>query len=308
VRFLESSLMRNAGRYRIRRSLSPVSQGNIEVTLTLPGAFGRRLVSEPEKHCLMRAFDRMFTQGDSRTGKIGALVLADPARGGIKCLASFALTTWTRKQGILGGHRFVLFPSWRAGSNTLAFVNSSGNSVLFDAHHITFEPNKDGTVNCHATGVDRAKKLSINRRLEVEDDRILLCQVLVQDHQSLDPVGQIRKTVPCFSDRGRVIREWRESFKKNFPRDHMLLIPPNLTNDRKRDVVMVDMYLSNKAISSPQKGTYPGVVFSTLPTQSAKAIPRKHYLINIWPSLNLSVDVTRLDGTLRSKVMWAFES
>lgn len=306
---LEDAFRKGAGRYRIRPYLSLSSENRIEASFHLPGAFpGRRKVANPEKHCLMRAFDKMFIQGDPTTGRIGALMLYDPARGGCRCLASFALTHCRRERGILGGHRLVLFPSWKMTSNTIEFKDSSGTTKLFNAHHVTFEPNTDGTVNCHATRLNGNDKLKLSSRLKAEDNRIPLCQVLIQDHRSLDPVGLIKRSIAWESDPEQTIRIWRESLHENFPDRHILMIPPDLINKSEYGVVLVKMYLSNSKMDPPSEGRFPGIVFSTLPSRATEGLsPSKRFVIKIQEGLYLSIAVLRLDGVLPSKVTWTFE-
>lgn len=307
---VERALLRRAGNYRIGRSISLNPEGHIVVSFNMPElAIRRRLVKEPEKHSLMRAFDKMFVDGNPKTGKIGAIMLYDPTRGGPRCLGSFAVTNFSRKKGILGGHRLVLFPSWIYRSNTIGFMGMDGRPTILDAHHITFEPKSDGTLNCHATRFNRKTPRHILcKALSAEDDRILLSQVFVQDHKSLDPVGLLTKTVKRPTNSEKTVKEWDDSLHFNFPEKHILMSPPDLMNTNDYEIVFCKIYLSKGKVEPRPDEKFPAVVFSKMPSKSISRQCRgAWYSIGIYPDLYLSILLSRMDGCLKSSIMWAFE-
>jgi hypothetical protein len=188
-------------------------------------------------------------------------------------------------------------------------MEKSGQSRPYDAHHITFEPNLDGTINCHATSFDRTKeRLVLCDRITAEGDRVLLCQVFIQDHRSLDPVGLLKRTIPWESDVEGTVRKWRETLHANFRERHMVMIPPNLLNKHEYDIVFGRMYLSNRRLRPPSDERYPAVVFSTMPSRATtQSLERTWYSVGIYPDLYLSMSFYRMDGTLQSSTMWGFE-
>lgn len=308
MNILEHALVKRAGSYRIKWRLVLASDQTIEAFFYLPGAPPwRRIVENPEKHCLMRALDKLFVQGNPTIGRIGTQLLYDPLRGGCKCMTSFAVTDCKHGEGILKGHRLVLFPSWWKDSCTIAFCDSSGVPRLFDAHHVTFEPNKDGTVNCHATHLNGEKRC-LNRRMRPEGDHIQICQTLVQDHRRLDPVGVIKRSIPCPSDSRSTIQRWRESLRTNFPERHILMTPPQVASATDDDVILVKTYISNTRSEPPRNDRFPGIVFSTLPSKAIVGPVRKRsFFARLSSNLYLSSATMRLDGTLLSKVIWTFD-
>ena len=309
---LERAFLRRAGRYRIRTDVSTGENGQIDVTFNLPGSpFHRRAIPEPEKHCVMRAFDRMFVQGKSKIGRIGALILYDPLRGGFRCVASFALTNFSRPNGVLRGHRLVLFPSWSYQGHTIAFKNVSGKSVFYDAHHVTFEPNPDGSINCHATSFDRKEpKEVLCGQIADEDGGVLLTQIFIQDHESLDPVGVLRRSFPCNSNPEDKTTEWRDVLQKSFPRRHIVMIPPNLMNRSDRGIVFGRIYLSREESFRKVGEKFPAMVFTELPSVGTTSrLERNWFRIKVVSDLFLYVSLYRIDGTLtQSKPIWAFEN
>jgi hypothetical protein len=306
---VERALVRRVNRYRIRARLSLTEEGRIKVAFTMPGGFlWRKVLQQNDNHCLLRAFDRMLVEGNPNSGKIGTLLLFDPIRGGMKCLASFAVTDWTGGEGILRGHRFVLFPSWKSLSNMVVFVDTHGQNNIFDAHHITFESNSDGSLNCHATSPDRRNRYVICRRMVEEGGSVILGQALVQNQLALDSAGRVTKMISWPSNPEKMIEIWGPSLRRNFADRHPMLTPPDLTNKNDYGVVLAKLRLGNKPPKPGIDERLPACCFSTVPSKATSAeVRRRDYCIKIYSDLFLSVSLLRVDGKLKSDSVWAFE-
>jgi hypothetical protein len=306
---LENALIDRVRKYKIRQRLSVTKGGQVQLAFSIRGSFvHRRVVDRAENHCVMRAFDRMLAEGNPRSGKIGVLLLFDPARGGLRCLASFAVTDWSSGQGVLRGHRFVLFPSWKYGSGMVLFKDNSKKENVFKAHHITFDSNPDGTLNCHATSADRNIHYKLCQRMLEEDGNVILGEALVQNHRSLDQVGLLAKSIDPPCDPKKLIQLWEPSLRSSFTERHPVLIPPDIFNKEDRGIVMVQMRLGNRLPKPGKKHGIPMVCFSQSPQESiSKSVQSREYYIRIYPDLILSLSLIRLDGMLKSDTIWAFE-
>lgn len=299
--------MKQAGNYRIRAKVSSAAAGQIEVRFDmLDIRLRKRSVERPENHCLMRAFDRLFLEGNPRTGKIGVLVLYNPSQGGLRCLASFAVTDYSQSHGILGGHRFVLFPSWKSRSDLLAFVDSSGKTTPFDAHHVTFQPASDGTLSCHATLSDRREdRYVLSRKLEAEEGVVRLCQVFIPDNRLLDPVGRLTRVIPSRSDVDETIRRWNQCLQTNFPYRQPVMIPPDSMKSGEESVVWGSLYLSKTSqLSGKTIDRFPIALYPKMPP-GWNSQPHKRRLveIGIYPDMYLLVSLRRIDVPIASKTL-----
>jgi len=303
--------MRQASNYRIRARVSAAAAGQVRVTFDLPDMqLVGRTVEQPEKHCLMRAFDKLFLQGDPKTGKIGVLAMFDPTRRRFSCLASFAVTRYSQPKGVLGGHRFVLFPSWKSRSDLVAFMDSSGRTTPFDAHHVTFQPNPDGTLSGHATPSDRSgSRRLLCRKLRPEEGAVRLCQVFFNDYQWLDPAGKLTRVIPCESNVEQTVQKWNDCLRANFPSRHITMVPPDLMKSEEEPTVWGSLYLSKAPQHSMKRpDRFPSILSSKMPKGwDTRMSTRRLVEIGIYPDLYLSVSLRRIGVTLPSPIMWAFE-
>lgn len=300
--------MERAGNYRIGRTVRLISRNRIEISFEMPGApFGRRTIKEPENHCLMRAFDIALVHGRSNPGKIDALILYDPSRGGYKCLASFAVTNYCKGKGILEGHRIVLFPSWKSHTGHMAFIDSSGIPTPFDAHHITFEPNSDGTLNCHARLPDRGKRPLPLYDRPAKGGWIRLCQVFINEHHWLDPVGQLKRSFHIDSDPESTVVKWRQTLREHLPDRHTLMIPPDLYNKNKDSVVWATMYLTDSPLKPSLGNALDPTFLASMPSERVRQpFKTKRFSIKIHGNLYLLISLHRIDAPLQQEILWGF--
>lgn len=306
---LERAVVNRIRTTKVQSRLVATDSGRIELSFWIrDGIVWKRNVERPENHCLMRAFDKMLREGNPDTGKIGVLQLFDPSRGGLRCPASFAVTDRRGGHGILQGRRFILFPSWMPVTNVIQFKNSSGEGFRFDAHHVTYESNSDGTLSCHATSVDGKEHRNLARMKPDEDGNFAIGDAFMQNHLALDAGGFLTRSIELPCEPHKLIEKWGTSLRRNFPHQQPVLFPPDIYNKDDCRVLMMRMRLGGKTPRPSQSERISPVCFSDTPKDFVDG-PKVHRdcHIRIYSDLYLSLSVFRMNGVLQSDSVWLFE-
>lgn len=259
-----------------------------------------------DSHCAIRAFQYLIDHKHPNIGRIGLVLLDDPSRKGMKCLFSFSMSERRSGGGLLKNRWLVIFPGWDSYPLQEWFKSDSASSIVYAAHHITYQSNSKGIISCHVTSPDRGSHKTLSKSLPTYSDGIRLCQIIIQDYSILNGIGAI-EGLSSKELSQEDAEKWGQVIKSNIGEKHPLLIPKDHSNKSNKPLIMVLISLS-AAKSIPGRIDLPAKCMTSFPMpEDLKSVKLRTYNIALAPELFLNLTIFRTSGSIQRGNAWVFE-